>query len=100
MKYTQLTNDYKYQHLANAIYAREVEYFHYDFDRINFEHMLKNLPDGDFKTNIEERIEDTKKQMNNVISVLNALKNQIDDEEQYEKAVKIVSTNREKSETK
>jgi len=100
MKYTQLTNDYKYQHLANAIYAREVEYFHYDFDRINFEHMLKNLPDGDFKTNIEERIEDTKKQMNNVISVLNALKNQIDDEEQYEKAVKIVSTNREKGETK
>jgi hypothetical protein len=33
MNYEQLPTEYKYDTLADAMYAREVEYFHYDFDR-------------------------------------------------------------------
>ena len=55
MNYSQLTLDYKYRHLAAAIYSREAEYFHYDFDRINFEYMVLSLPEGEFKDDINKR---------------------------------------------
>lgn len=95
MKYTQLDTDYKYRHLANAIYGREMEYFHYDFDRINFEHMVANMPDGAFKDDMVKRIADVSEQMQNVLAVLAALWAQVDDEDAYARAVEYVTLERE-----
>ena len=95
MNYTQLNTDYKYRHIANAIYAREVEYFHYDFDRINFEHMIANMPDGAFKDDLVKRIAEISGQMQNVQAVLAALWAQVDDEDAYARAVEHVTRERE-----
>ena len=88
MIYTQLPADYKYDTLADAMYAREVEYFHYDFDRKNFEHLLANATDNEFAANVEERLSSTRKEMSNVIAIMAALKSQIEDEQAYAAAVK------------
>ena len=94
MQYTQLSADYKYNTLAEAIYAREVEYFHYDFDRINFEYLLANATDNEFAANISERLDSTRKQMDNVLAIISALQSQIQDEAQYEAAVIRVTAKR------
>jgi hypothetical protein len=94
MQYTQLSADYKYNTLAEAIYSREVEYFHYDFDRINFEHLLANATDNEFAANVAERLNDTRKQMDNVLAIMAALHSQIEDEAQYEAAVIRVTAKR------
>ena len=94
MQYTQLPIFYKYDTLADAIYAREVEYFHYDFDRINFEHLLANASDNEFAANIAERLDATRKQMSNVQAVMAALHAQIDDQVEYEAAVVRVTAKR------
>jgi acyl-CoA reductase-like NAD-dependent aldehyde dehydrogenase len=52
MIYTQLSNDYKYDTLAEAIYSREVEHFHYDFDRKNFEHLANHLQVSNIYANL------------------------------------------------
>lgn len=83
MQYTQLTYDYKYDTLAEAMYNREVEYFHYEVDLKNFIQMMTTLPEGEFKRDIERRIEETQRQMAIVDTIYNALKNQIDDEVAY-----------------
>ena len=94
MQYTQLPMAYKYDTLADAIYAREVEYFHYDFDRINFEHLLANATDNEFAANVAERLDATRKQMANVEAVMAALHAQIDDQAEYEAAVVRVTAKR------
>lgn len=94
MIYTQLSTDYKYDTLAEAIYAREVEYFHYDFDRANFDFLLLNLPDCEFKTNTAERLAGTLQQMKSVEAIMDALRSQIDDAEAYAKAVERVTAKR------
>jgi hypothetical protein len=95
MKYTQLSPDYKYRQLADAIYAREVEYFHYDFDRINFEHLIVNLPPSPFRDDIENRLKDTISQMASVKAIMAALWAQVDDEAAYAEAVAHVTRERE-----
>jgi hypothetical protein len=87
MSYEQLSLEYKYDVLADAMYAREVEHFHYDFDRINFEHLLANATDNEFAANVAERLDATRKQMANVAAVMAALKAQIDDKTAYAAAV-------------
>lgn len=87
IQYTQLPSSYKYDTIADAIYAREVEFFHYNFDLINFKHLLSDLSDGEFKTDIQNRLEATLQQMKNVAAIITALKSQIDDENEYKKAV-------------
>ena len=94
MVYTQLPAAYKYETIADAIYAREVEYFHYDFDRINFEHLLANATDNEFAANVVERLDATRKQMSNVAAVMAALHAQIDDPVEYEAAVVRVTAKR------
>lgn len=94
MNYEQLPTDYKYDTLADAMYAREVEYFHYDFDRKNFEHLLANATDNEFAANVADRLNDTRKQMGNVMLIISALKAQIDDEEAYAEAVERVTAKR------
>lgn len=98
MNYTQLSANYKYRHIANAIYAREMEYFHYDFDRINFEHLVANLPPSPFRDDIEKRIRETVEQMNNVKAIIAALWSQVDDEVAYAEAVAHVTREREQKE--
>jgi hypothetical protein len=94
MNYEQLPTEYKYDVLADAMYAREVEYFHYDFDRKNFEHLLANATDNEFAANIAERLDATRKQMGNVMAVVEALKAQIDDADAYAAAVERVTAKR------
>lgn len=94
MNYTQLEKSHKYETIAAAIYAREVEYFHYDFDRINFEFLINNLPEGEFLSDIQNRIVETVKQMRNVAAIIDALKSQIDDPEAYANAVEITAERR------
>ena len=87
MQYTQLNNAYKYSTLADAIYGREMEHFHYDFDRKNFEYLIKILPDGAYKQDIIRRLEETKAQMKNAEAIMAALIAQIDDQDAYNEAV-------------
>jgi hypothetical protein len=87
MKYTQLDTNYKYDTLAEAVYGREIEYFHYDFDRKNFEYLLTNLPSSEYTQDIEKRLADTVMQMKNVGAIMDALLSQIDDEAAYGEAV-------------
>jgi hypothetical protein len=94
MIYTQLSTAYKYDTIADAMYGREVEYFHYDFDRINFEHLLANATDNEFAANVAERLDATCKQMSNVAAVIAALRSQIDDQAEYEAAVERVTAKR------
>jgi hypothetical protein len=94
MNYEQLPTEYKYDTLADAMYAREVEYFHYDFDRKNFEHLLANATDNEFAANVAERLDSTRKQMGNVEAVVEALKAQIDDADAYAAAVERVTAKR------
>jgi len=98
MIYKQLDKNYKYRHLAGAIYAREMEYFHYDFDRINFEHLVANLPPSTWRDDVEKRLHDTKTQMSHVIAIIDALYSQIDDEDAYAEAVAYNAQQREKEE--
>lgn len=94
MEYQQLPTEYKYDTLAEAMYAREVEYFHYDFDRKNFEHLLANATDNEFVANVADRLNDTRKQMHNVMLIIAALKSQIDDEGAYAAAVERATAKR------
>ena len=87
MIYSQLSPSYKYDTLADAIYGREVEYFHYDFDRMNFEYILKDLPECEYRTNIENRCADTVGMMAQVEKTMAALLAQIDDPIAYAEGV-------------
>lgn len=87
MIYSQLPSSYKYDTLADAIYGREVEYFHYNFDRINFEYILKDLPECEYRTNIEKRLADTVGTMAQVERTMAALLAQIDDPIAYAEGV-------------
>jgi hypothetical protein len=99
MIYTQLSTDYKYDVIAENIYAREMEYFHYDFDRINFSYLVSVLPDSEFKTNTAERLTSTIQQMNSVEAIIAALRAQIDDEQAYAAAVVRVTAKRKAKES-
>jgi hypothetical protein len=94
MQYEQLSDEYKYDTLADAMYAREVEHFHYDFDRKNFEHLLANATDNEFAANVAERLNSTRKEMGNVMLIISALKSQIEDEQAYAAAVERVTAKR------
>lgn len=98
MIYTQLNTEYKYRHIANAVYAREMEYFHYDFDLKNFEHLVANLPPSAYQDDIKKRIKETADQMVTVKLIIAALYSQIDDEAAYAEAVSYTTQKREKEE--
>ena len=98
MQYEQLTPEYKYDTLADAMYAREVEHFHYDFDRKNFEHLLANATDNEFAANVAERLNSTRKEMSNVKAIMTALKAQVEDQAAYDAAVARVTAKREAKE--
>ena len=95
MNYTQINNDYQYDTIADAIYAREVEHFHYNFDRINFLYILtRGGQDETFLSEVAERLQSTIVQMQKVELMTNALRAQIEDPVAYDKAVQRVTEKR------
>ena len=95
MEYEQLEQDYRDDHLAEAMYAREAEWFHYDFDRINFERMLAVLPPGEYAQDIAKRLHDTRDRLVAVDLVYAALKSQITDVGRHQAAVARAAMKRE-----
>lgn len=87
MQYTNLPANLKYDTLAAAIKGREVEHFHYNLDKSNFETMLLTLEEGPFRDEIVQRLADTVREMNKVEAIYNALVAQIDDQVAYAEAV-------------
>ena len=87
MKYEQISSTYRDDLIAEALYGREIEYFHYDFDRINFEHILIGLPECDYRTNIEKRLFDTIGAMVQIERTVAALRAQITDPEAHAAAI-------------
>jgi len=87
MKYEQINPTYRDDLIAEALYSREIEYFHYDFDRINFEHILKDLPECDYRTSIEKRLFETIGAMAQVEKTADALRAQITDPEAHAAAI-------------
>lgn len=95
MIYTQIPTSYKYDVIAEAIYGREIEHFHYDFDRVNFERLIATASDSEYKENIRQRLADTLGQMENVEAIYAALMAQVDDQDAYAEAVKRATQKRE-----
>lgn len=87
MEFEQLGQEYRDDHLAEAMYAREMEWFHYDFDKINFERMLTAVPPGNYADDINKRLQDTVAQMRAVDLIYAALKSQIADIAAHQRAV-------------
>lgn len=87
MIYKQLESTYKDDVLAEAMYAREVEFFHYDFDRRNFISILSQMESGPEKKALESRLNETIDQMAAVDNIYKALEEQIADENAHEAAI-------------
>lgn len=87
MNYTQLPTTYKDDTIAEAMFAREMEHFHYEFDAANFRHLLATTPDGPYKQNLQERLDATLVQMKNVDDIYTALQAQITDPQTHQAAV-------------
>ncbi len=87
MQYKQLDQTYRDDTIAEAMYAREVEFFHYDFDRVNYAQMLQTLPKGPFRDQVQKNHDETIVQMDRVERVYAALQSQITDQESHAAAV-------------
>ena len=87
-KFEQVDATYRDDHIAQALYSREVELYHYDVDRENFTHMLKDptLPDA-MRQDLEKRLADIAVQMDMVQRVMDALRAQISSPEAHVAAV-------------
>lgn len=94
MKYVQLSQDYQDDALADALYARELEWFHYDFDRANFVEMLRMLPASEFRDMIAKRLEETIVQMQRVEIIHASLELRITDIAAHEAAILRVTAKR------
>ena len=98
MKYKLIPKTYKADTIAEAMYAREMEYFHCEFDLINFRYLIENAPEGADMKDIETRITDTLASMATVESVYKALEAQITDKTEHEAAVIRTAKKREENE--
>ncbi len=87
MKYKLLPETHKADTIAEAMYAREMEYFHYEFDARNFQHLINNAPEGSDLKDIQERLSSTVVQMAQVDAVYKALEAQITDQAEHEAAI-------------
>jgi len=87
MNYKQIPSSYKDDTIAEAMYGRELEYFHYEFDATNFKHLLLTAPAGSYRDNLQERLDSTLTQMANVDAIYEALKLQITSPQAHESAV-------------
>ena len=94
MQYNQLEQQYQDDVLAEAIYGREVEHFHYVFDRDNFKRMIEGLPAGTFRSSLEQRLAETLDRIAQVESVHAALVARITDQARHADAVARVTAKR------
>lgn len=94
MHFTQLDQDYQDDVLAEALYARELEWFHYDFDRGNYERMAKGLEPGSMLADLKKRIYEIEIQMRTVEAIHSALTARIVDTERHARAVDRVTAKR------
>lgn len=95
MRFTQFnSSDYKYDLLAENIYNREQEWFHYDFDKQNFEQMIATTDNDEIKGQMQQRLNETLKQMSIVENIHSALLAQITDQAAYQAAVERAAVKR------
>ena len=87
MKYTQLPQTYRDDTLAEAMYGREIEFFHFDFDRINFAKLLETLPPSPYRDDVQKRHDETLERMATVKAIYEALESQITDPEVHAAAI-------------
>ena len=87
MEYKLISKTHKADTIAEAMYGRELEYFHYEFDVINFKYLIDNAPEGADMKDVQERLASTMLQMATVEAVYEALKAQITDQAEHEAAV-------------
>jgi hypothetical protein len=87
MIYSQIPPTYKYDVLAEAIYAGEMEHFHYSLDAVNFAYLIANQPESEYKRELQTRLVTTQEQMAKVEGVYGALVAQIEDQAEYAAAV-------------
>lgn len=87
MKYKQITSNYIDDVIAEAMYAREIEFFHYEFDSINFIELLKTMPEGAEHNALQDRLNQTLLQMAYVDNIYDSLKMQITDEVAHQEAI-------------
>lgn len=87
MEYSQLPATYKYDTLAEAIYSRQLEHFHYNLDLVNFNYLIANTPVGAYRQELQGRINSTIEQMQKVSGVYDGLLAQVDNQVEYDAAV-------------
>lgn len=85
--YKHCTDDYQWDIIAEQIYNREHEHYHYELDRQNFVKMLETLEPGQFRDQIQERLDSTIREQSKVEAVYNALQAQIDDQAAFDAAM-------------
>ena len=97
MQFSQFqANDYKYDLIAENVFMRESEWFHYDFDLKNFQSILATMAQDDpGRANYEQRVRDTQTQMKIVEDIHAALMAQITDQTAYQAAVVRTTAKRE-----
>jgi len=78
MDYTQLQPQYQLDTIAEAMYSREQEHYHYAVDAANFEQMLTQNLEPAYRTMIETRLTETRARMIEVDAIYAALKSQAD----------------------
>jgi hypothetical protein len=87
MKYKLIPKTHKADTIAEAMYGREMEYFHYEFDVINFKYLINNAPEGADTKDIQVRLADSLASMATVEAVYEALQAQITDQAEHEAAI-------------
>lgn len=94
MHFTQLDQDYQDDVLAEALYGRELEWFHYDFDRGNYQRMIAKMEPGERLTDLVKRLGETEAQMQFVETIYAALAARIVDPERHARAVERTTAKR------
>lgn len=94
MDFEQLKTEYADDYVAEAMYARELEWFQYDFDRRNFQDMVDRMAEGPEREALRERIRQINTQIKIVEDVYESLKNRVRSPEAHAAAVARVSAKR------
>jgi hypothetical protein len=95
MHYNQIPETYRDDLIAEALYSREIEFFHYDFDRANFEFLLSVTPPGPELEDLKHRLSETQQRMASVSRYIAALNAQITDQSAHASAVARAKAKRE-----
>jgi hypothetical protein len=85
--YSHCTDDYQWDVIAEQLYNREHEHYHYELDRQNFVKMLETLEPGPFREEVQERLTSTIREQNKVEAIYNSLLAQIDDKAAFDAAM-------------